>query len=241
MKNLPVVRDLVVDKRTNYKNYVETNLAVQTSQPITKLADIEYDFYYNTLHKFNMCRECMCCYAACPKMSVGLADTFIGPGAMMQIAMRNQDPIDEADRVWQAVFSGVFECDLCGKCSSACPATIDIVGQINGLQKAAQERGLSGSNGIIPASTYAAAEAIAQTKASSSAANDSADAPASDSSVEEIVAATCATDGCHSDADAILNYRTDAESAELRVNSHVAHQVELTDEQKEAFKALFTE
>jgi succinate dehydrogenase/fumarate reductase iron-sulfur protein len=150
LAGFPVIRDLVVDKSENYRKFVKTDLSCQTLEPITELANIPYDFYWNTLDELNMCRECMSCYAACPKMKdSGVADKFIGPGAMMQIAFRHFGPYDDADRVWQAVFSGLFECDLCGECNRVCPSTIDIVGNMNTLQEAASARNLTRGTGNV--------------------------------------------------------------------------------------------
>jgi succinate dehydrogenase/fumarate reductase iron-sulfur protein len=150
LKGLPVIRDLVVDKTERYEKFVDTGLSCQSLEPVTKLVDIDYDLYWNKLDRLNMCRECMCCYAACPKMQdAGVADKFIGPGAMMQIAFRNIGPYDEADRVWQAVFSGVFECDLCGECAKVCPSTIPFVELINDLQEEATARGLKRGTGVV--------------------------------------------------------------------------------------------
>lgn len=238
LRGFPVIKDLVVDKSAVYQKYVDANVAVQSSTPITKLDDIDYGLYWDVLQKFNVCRECMCCYSVCPKTNQGLTDMFVGPGAMMQIAMRHMDPRDEADRAWQAAFSGVFECDLCGECSAVCPATIDIVGMMNALQKAAAEKGLSGGTSIIPSSTAAMAEAVAAAKAAGGSGVPAA-APAS-GTVEEIIQASCGTDGCHT-AQSILEYRTDADSAKLRVDSHVSRKVELSDDQKSAFAEFFTE
>lgn len=237
LRGFPVIKDLVVDKSAVYQKYVDANVAIQSAKPITKLDAFEPGLYWDTLQKFNVCRECMCCYAACPKTNGGLTDLFVGPGAMMQIAMRHLDPRDEADRAWQAAFSGVFECDLCGECSSVCPATIDLVGMMSMLQKAASEKGLDGGASIIPSSTRAMAETIAATQNTSEASTASG---LSQASPEEIINSSCGADGCHT-AESILNFRTDAESAQLRVDSHVASKVNLTDEQSAAFAEFFTE
>lgn len=147
LKGLPVVRDLKVDKRAVYDRYVGTNLANQTVDPIVEIKDIDYDLYWNTLERMNLCRECMCCYASCDALQLGGAwDTFAGPGAMVQIGMRHLDPHDEADRVSQAVFSGVFDCVQCGACNSVCPSAIDIMGTIKLLQNEAVAAGLKPSS-----------------------------------------------------------------------------------------------
>lgn len=142
LRGFPVVRDLKVDKRSVYERYVSTDLANQTVGPIAEIKDIDYDLYWNTLERMNMCRECMCCYASCSALQVGNWESYAGPGAMMQIGMRHLDPHDEADRVAQAVFSGVFECIQCGTCTSVCPSAIDIAGTIKLLQDAAEERSM---------------------------------------------------------------------------------------------------
>ncbi len=243
LAGFPVVRDLVVDKSAAYRKFVQADVAVQSAEPITKLGDIPYDLYWNTLSKLNTCRECMCCYAACPKVQGGLTEKFIGPGAMMQIAMRHMDPRDEADRAWQAAMSGVFECDLCGECSSVCPATIDIVGLISTLQKAASEKGLGAQSALTPASAVAMAGAIAEARAGkgiAGAGSAGSTAVSSGASVEEIVQASCGQAGCHT-AESVLEYRVDADAAQLRVDSHVANKVDLDEGQKAAFVELFTE
>ena len=58
--------------------------------------------------------------------------------------------------------------------------------------------------------------------------------------VEEIVQASCGQAGCHT-AESVLEYRVDADAAQLRVDSHVANKVDLDEGQKAAFVELFTE
>lgn len=143
LAGLPVVRDLKVDKHAVYERYVATNLSNQTVNPIAEIKDIDYDLYWNTLERMNLCRECMCCYASCSALHMGNKwETYAGPGAMVQIGMRHLDPHDEADRVAQAAFAGAFDCIQCGNCNAVCPSAIDIMGTIKLLQDAAEERGM---------------------------------------------------------------------------------------------------
>lgn len=162
LAGMPVIRDLVVDKRSNYDKFVGVDAAVQAVKPITELIDIDYDLFFNTLHRLESCKECMCCYASCTALNTTATDSFIGPGAMMELALRHADPKDEADRVWQAVFhGGLFECVQCGMCTTVCPNAIDIRGFIKELMDEAAERGIAGANPIMPESTVAAAKEIA--------------------------------------------------------------------------------
>ena len=143
LPGFPVIRDLVVDHSRVMKKMVETHIAVQSVEPITKLGNIPYDQYWNVLEPLNMCRECMCCYTVCPPLQEeNKWESFIGPAAMAQIGLRFMDPEEKGDRATQAAFSGVFDCILCGKCSMVCPAAIDHVKVIGMLQQAAEAKGL---------------------------------------------------------------------------------------------------
>lgn len=143
LKGFPVIRDLVVDHSHVMEKVVATGLAVESMQPITTLKNIPYDLYWNTLEPLNMCRECMCCYTVCPVLQEeNKWESFIGPAAMAQIAMRHLDPEDQADRVTQAALSGIFDCTLCGKCAAVCPSQIPHVDIFTQLQAAAEEAGM---------------------------------------------------------------------------------------------------
>jgi succinate dehydrogenase/fumarate reductase iron-sulfur protein len=143
LKGFPVIKDLVVDHSHIMEKVVATGLAPQVLETPTKLENIPYDLYWNTLEPLNMCRECMCCYTVCPPLQEDNKwESFIGPSAMAQIAMRFLDPKEKGDRVSQAAFSGVFECTLCGKCSAVCPAEIPHKKLFEMLQQEAEKRGL---------------------------------------------------------------------------------------------------
>ncbi len=143
MLGFPVIRDLVTDHSKIMEKVVATGLAVQSVDPIVQLDNIPYDKYWNTLEPINMCRDCMCCYAVCPPLQEeNKWESFIGPSAMAQIAKRAIDPLDRADRVAQAAFSGIFDCTLCGKCSAVCPAEIPHVELFTLLQQEAEAREL---------------------------------------------------------------------------------------------------
>lgn len=144
LPGFPVIRDLVVDHSAIMKKMVDTGLVVQRVEPITAPeGNIPYETYMNVIEPLNMCKECMSCYAACPVLQEeNKWESFIGPAAMAQIALRNLDPMDEADRVSQAVFSGLWDCTLCGECAKVCPSYIPHTQLFTDLQKEAEERGL---------------------------------------------------------------------------------------------------
>lgn len=162
LDGFPIVRDLKIDKSAVYERYVATDAENKSVEPIKAIKDIDYDLYWNTLERMNLCRECMSCYSNCKALNLGNAwGTYVGPGAMVQIALRHLDPHDEADRIQQAAFSGVFDCVQCGNCNLVCPSAIDIMGAIKMLQDSAEDQGLKPSNASEVADRVAAAEAAA--------------------------------------------------------------------------------
>ena len=149
LPGFPVIRDLVVDRSKALRRIVDANLQIQTVDPIVNLPTIDYDLYWNTLERLNMCRECMCCYAVCPvKQGSDNADTYAGPAAMMAIAQRVLDTEDQSDRIGQAAFSGVFQCIQCGACQDVCPSGIRITELIAMMQQEAEARGLKPTSDV---------------------------------------------------------------------------------------------
>lgn len=143
LEGFPVVKDLVVDKSKARAKFVDVNTSIQTVDPIVKLKDIDYELYWETLERINMCRECMQCYSVCPNMR--LTDnwsSYVGPGAMAQIAQRHLDGEDESDRIAQAVFAGIWNCILCGQCDEVCPSGIKHADLFKMMRDEAEERGL---------------------------------------------------------------------------------------------------
>ncbi len=141
LKNQPIIRDLMIDRKPTYQKFVETEVAKKTLNPVTKSEDIDYDLYWNTLEYLNNCRECMSCYDVCAALKAGDRD-YVGPGAMMQIGFRYLDPHDHGDRLLQAVNSGLWKCVMCGGCELVCPAQIPITRILKKMRNDAEKRGL---------------------------------------------------------------------------------------------------
>lgn len=134
LSNLPVVRDLVVDR-----------------SPVEKLLrDEEIYFRESALDKRNLCGkardghyfkpvkippgfdtlsscfECLCCHAACSKLGTSgkSLDRFAGPYIFLKLAQLHLDPRDRADRKAQARRLGIDQCSDCRNCY--CPQGIPI-------------------------------------------------------------------------------------------------------------------
>lgn len=224
--DLPVIKDLMVDRAPFMQKFTESKVARQTVNPIRGVVDMDYDLYWNTFERLNYCRECMCCYEVCPALVERNDWDFVGPGAMMQIAYRALDPQDEADRVGQAVFSGLWRCDLCGKCSTVCTAQIDHVGLMAKLQAMAEERGLKPTDSeALPSYREESGEQVEAVLAYEG------------TDPEGIIAANCVS--CHS-AEELLALELDPEEAAMRVNGHAANSAALSEEQKAVLTEAFS-
>lgn len=142
LEGLPIIRDLMIDRKPYMQKFIETGVAKKTLNPVVKSENIDYDLYWNTLEYLNNCRECMCCYDVCAPLMKRNEWDFIGPGAMMQVAFRHLDPHDEADRIEQAVFSGLWRCTSCSLCDKVCPAEIPLTKILTMMKAEAEQRGL---------------------------------------------------------------------------------------------------
>lgn len=144
----PVVRDLTVDKSGFTRKLDDSVVAVMSQADMATSPEISYELYWNVLDRLQKCRECGNCVSICPVYAENAAG-YAGPAVFSQIFLRTSDGLDEADRVLQAVESGVMACQLCGKCDSVCPVGINHIDAHGQLQQKARERGLAEKAGAL--------------------------------------------------------------------------------------------
>lgn len=131
LRNLPVVRDLVVD-RTAYERKV-----VSFEPWLSR--DGTYPGFPEPLSHRDMqnaskaldCISCASCYSACPVVRLGPLTDFAGPAPLVQLGQTALDPRQDQRQVARALsHSGIFNCVSCYKCEEVCPAHIPIVSSV---------------------------------------------------------------------------------------------------------------
>ncbi|HSW36520.1 MAG TPA: 2Fe-2S iron-sulfur cluster-binding protein [Candidatus Limnocylindrales bacterium] len=112
LANLPLLRDLVVDRSAYFRTLQESSLYPQKNnmEPLGCLKEDE-------LHKNLMnCLECLCCVASCrPEGNIG-ENRINDPYLFVKLAQLHLDPRDNADRRAQARELGSERCYDCRKC-----------------------------------------------------------------------------------------------------------------------------
>jgi succinate dehydrogenase/fumarate reductase iron-sulfur protein len=131
LRNLPVIRDLVVD-RTPYEHKVASFEPWLTrTEPYVGFPEPLSHRDIKNASKAIDCISCMSCYSACPVIRLGSLTDFAGPAPLVQLGQTALDPRQDQAQVARALsHSGIFNCVSCYKCEEVCPAHIPIVTNI---------------------------------------------------------------------------------------------------------------
>ena len=139
LKNVPVIRDLVVDmdkalefnvKAKAWMNSISST--VDVSQENEKVNEIQSD-----------CILCGSCYSACPVYAVN--DEFLGPFSLTRVwkyvsDVREEDVKEKIDTIQT---NGVWACTLCNECTVVCPQDISSKADIEKLRARSAMSGYS--------------------------------------------------------------------------------------------------
>jgi succinate dehydrogenase/fumarate reductase iron-sulfur protein len=131
LRNLPVIRDLIVD-RTPYENKVASlEPWLERREPYPQFPEPLNHKQMKDASKALDCISCMCCYSACPVIGLGDLTDFAGPAPLVQLGQTALDPRNDPDKVTRSLaLTGIFNCVSCYKCEEVCPAGIPIVSRI---------------------------------------------------------------------------------------------------------------
>lgn len=128
LRNLPVLRDLVVDRAPYERKVASLEPWLERAAPYADFPEPLTHVGMKYASKALDCISCMCCYSACPVIRLGDLTDFAGPAPLVQLGQTALDPRNSADKVARSLSqTGIFHCVSCYKCEEVCPAAIPIV------------------------------------------------------------------------------------------------------------------
>ena len=131
LRNLPVIRDLVVDRTPFEEKVARLEPWIERSAPYPGFPEPLSHKQMKDASKALDCIGCMCCYSACPVIGLGDLTDFAGPAPLVQLGQTALDPRNSPEKVKRSLaLTGIFNCISCYKCEEACPAAIPIVSRV---------------------------------------------------------------------------------------------------------------
>jgi succinate dehydrogenase/fumarate reductase iron-sulfur protein len=128
LRNLPVLRDLVVDRSAFDGRVAGFEPWLERPTPYPGFPEPLTHRQMKNVSKALDCIGCMACYSACPVIGLGDLTDFAGPGPLVQLGQTALDPRNDPDKVTRVLArTGIFNCVSCYKCEEVCPAHIPIV------------------------------------------------------------------------------------------------------------------
>jgi succinate dehydrogenase/fumarate reductase iron-sulfur protein len=128
LRNLPVIRDLVVDRSAYERKVASLEPWLERAAPYPHFPEPLTHADMKNASKALDCISCMCCYSACPVVGLGDLTEFAGPAPLVQLGQTALDPRNSVDKVKRSLAqTGIFNCISCYKCEEVCPAGIPIV------------------------------------------------------------------------------------------------------------------
>ena len=131
LRNLPVIRDLVVDRRPYEERVAKFEPWLERTTEYSGFPEPLSHKDMKNASKALDCISCMSCFSACPVVGLGNLTDFAGPAPLVQLAQTALDVRNDPGKVSRALeLAGIFNCVSCYKCEEVCPAKIPIVTQI---------------------------------------------------------------------------------------------------------------
>jgi fumarate reductase (CoM/CoB) subunit B len=143
LRNLPVIRDLSVDRRPYEQLVLSFKPWLERASPYAGLPEPLNHKEMKLASKALDCISCTACYSACPVVGLGNLTRFAGPAPLVQIGQKALDPRDAMDRARDLIERAeIFQCVSCYRCEEVCPANIPIVSGVIEPLKALAYRAL---------------------------------------------------------------------------------------------------
>jgi succinate dehydrogenase/fumarate reductase iron-sulfur protein len=131
LRNLPVIRDLVVDRAPFERKVASLEPWIERTAPYAGFPEPLSHKDMKSASKALDCIGCMSCYSACPVIGLGDLTSFAGPAPLVQLGQTALDPRNDSAKVARALAqTDIFSCVSCYKCEEVCPASIPIVTRV---------------------------------------------------------------------------------------------------------------
>jgi fumarate reductase (CoM/CoB) subunit B len=131
LRNLPIIRDLVVDRAPFEHKVARLEPWIERPAPYVGFPEPLSHKQMKDASKALDCIGCMCCYSACPVIGLGDLTDFAGPAPLVQLGQTALDPRNSPQKVSRSLaVTGIFNCISCYKCEEVCPAAIPIVSRV---------------------------------------------------------------------------------------------------------------
>ena len=130
LKNMPIIRDLVVDMDRAYSFNAASKAWLSNQNFETKLTN--EDEKINELQ--SDCILCGACYSVCPVYAVN--EEFLGPFALTRVwkYVSDKRELQIEEKIDTIQTNGVWDCTLCDGCTVVCPQGISSKADIEKLR-----------------------------------------------------------------------------------------------------------
>ncbi len=135
LRNLPIVKDLIVDLAPFFEKWNKVGVAVPEQSGRVKPAP---EPTQRAIDEHSDCITCGLCYSACDAVSHFKA--FLGPAALNRAFTLQRDTGDLSRTARASTVTasdGVFACHSMGQCTQVCPKGLDPLGAIAALKRRA--------------------------------------------------------------------------------------------------------
>jgi len=135
LPDLPLVKDLVIDRRSVFDRVLKLIPQLSRTGESTALRGLDADSMERFV-RMTKCFECLMCQSACPVRSD--EEKFAGPLGLLWLGQMSVDPA-KRPLVKNEIDASLEMCLRCGACSEACPCSEDIIGlAIDTLERGGQ-------------------------------------------------------------------------------------------------------
>lgn len=137
LPGMPVIRDLIVDMTTFYRQYREVKPYLMVHDIVPEAEYLQSPAQRDKLDGLYECILCGCCSTACPSFWWN-PDKFLGPAALLQSWRFLADSRDQATEQRLAALEGpykLFRCHGIMNCVNVCPKGLNPTEAIGNIKK----------------------------------------------------------------------------------------------------------